>query len=212
MTTKSLPAPVLTMCFVQIISTALITYIFPFVASCKSMPMNRLTRSLAIDECRRARGPDLRRLGRQHGSNRRCCRTSHCKSNELLGPGVADISQHVQLIRHFPHRHLFAFTPLLSGATAGLMGFCTLPWQLVALRGLMGLVHFGGFISVISLGELVDEESRNEGMPAVLTYGRSVSSYHSLLLASCRKRNWGNVRLGHRRVSVRAAWASSITV
>jgi len=30
---KALLAPVLTMCFVQIISTALITYIFPFVAS-----------------------------------------------------------------------------------------------------------------------------------------------------------------------------------
>jgi hypothetical protein len=46
---RTLLAPVLTMCFVQIISTALITYIFPFVASCKSMSMSRLIRSLAFD-------------------------------------------------------------------------------------------------------------------------------------------------------------------
>jgi hypothetical protein len=118
--------------------------------------------------------------------------------------------QHVRLIRHFPHRHLFAFTLLSSGATAGLMGFCTSPWQLVALRGLMGLVHFGGFISVISLGELVDEESRNEGMSIVMC--DETSSYHSFLLASCRKRDRGNVRLGHRRVSLRAPWASPIAV
>jgi len=90
------------------------------------------------------------------------------------------------------------------------MGFCTLPWQLVALRGLMGIVHFGGFISVISLGELVDEESRNEGMPFSICDG--LSSNHSFLVASCRERNWGNVRLGHRRVPLRAVWASPITV
>jgi hypothetical protein len=83
---KSLLAPVLTMCFVQIISTALITYIFPFVASCKSVLMSSLTRSLAIDECRRARGPDLCRLGRQYGFNRRCCWTSHCKFHQHSGP------------------------------------------------------------------------------------------------------------------------------
>jgi hypothetical protein len=78
---KSLLAPVLTMCFVQIISTALITYIFPFVASCKSVLMSSLTNSLAVDECRRARGPDLCRLGRQYGFNRRCNWTSHCMSH-----------------------------------------------------------------------------------------------------------------------------------
>jgi hypothetical protein len=89
------------------------------------------------------------------------------------------------------------------------MGFCTLPWQLVDLRGLMGLVHFGGFISVISLGELVDEESRNEGMAIVKC--DDLSSEHSFLLASCRKRNRGNVRLGHRRVPLRAVWASLFT-
>lgn len=44
-----------------------------------------------------------------------------------------------------------------------MVGFCNSPWQLIALRGLTGLVHFGGFISVIALGGLVDEESRSEG-------------------------------------------------
>jgi hypothetical protein len=54
-------------------------------------------------------------------------------------------------------------TLILSGGIAGLLGFCTSPWQLIALRGLTGLVHFGGFMSVIGLGEIVDKESRNEG-------------------------------------------------
>jgi len=71
--------------------------------------------------------------------------------------------QHVRLIRHFSHRHLFAFTLLSSGTLAAITGFCTAAWQLVALRGLIGLVHFAGFISVIALGGLVDQESRNEG-------------------------------------------------
>jgi hypothetical protein len=46
---KSLLAPVLTMCFVQIISTALITYIFPFVASRKSALWLILMGSLTFD-------------------------------------------------------------------------------------------------------------------------------------------------------------------
>jgi len=49
-----------------------------------------------------------------------------------------------------------------------MVGFCTSPWQLIALRGMTGLVHFGGFISTIALGGLVDEESRNEGQSAHL--------------------------------------------
>lgn len=54
-------------------------------------------------------------------------------------------------------------TLLLSGGIAGVLGFCSAPWQLVALREMVGMVHFGGFMSVIGLGEIVDEESRNEG-------------------------------------------------
>jgi hypothetical protein len=54
-------------------------------------------------------------------------------------------------------------TLLLSGGIASIIGFCTSPWQLVALRVLTGVIHFGGFMSVIELGEIVDKESRNEG-------------------------------------------------
>jgi MFS family permease len=46
---------------------------------------------------------------------------------------------------------------------AAIAGFCTSPWQLVALRGLVGFVHFSGFMTSIALGEVVDAESRNEG-------------------------------------------------
>ena len=76
------------------------------------------------------------------------------------------ILQHVRLIQRFSHRQLFVFTLLSSGTVAAMVGFCTSPWQLIALRGMTGLVHFGGFISTIALGGLVDEESRNEGESA----------------------------------------------
>jgi MFS family permease len=83
------------------------------------------------------------------------------------------VSQHVRLIRHFPHRKLFVFTLLSSGTVAAMVGFCTSPWQLIALRGLTGLVHFGGFVSVIALGGLVDEGSRNEGQSTRLCMRRN---------------------------------------
>jgi len=42
---KTLVAPVLTLCFVQVISTALVTYIFPFVASRKPVSRTRQDRA-----------------------------------------------------------------------------------------------------------------------------------------------------------------------
>lgn len=81
------------------------------------------------------------------------------------------VLQHVRLIQRFSHRQLFVLTLQSSGTVAAVVGFCTSPWQLIALRGMTGLVHFGGFISTIALGGLVDEESRNEGQSASFAYG-----------------------------------------
>lgn len=132
---KSLLAPVLTLCFVQVISTALITFIFPFVAS--------LLLSMKIDE-------------------REVPIYAGWADSTISIADIICLPIHVRIIRHLPHRQLLVVTLIPSGGIAGLLGFCTSPWQLVALRGLTGLVHFGGFMSVIGLGEIVDEESRNE--------------------------------------------------
>jgi hypothetical protein len=95
-------------------------------------------------------------------------------------------------------------TLILSGGIAALLGFCTSPWQLVALRGLTGLVHFGGFMSVIGLGEIVDEESRNEGTWCGMVQGLT----SSFLVACWRKRNRLNAWVGHWWVFLRAIRAS----
>jgi hypothetical protein len=88
-------------------------------------------------------------------------------------------------------------TLILSGGIAGTLGFCTFPWQLVALRGLTGAVHFGGFMSVIGLEEIVDEESRNEGASDLVSFYFELGLTNSLLVACWWERYWIDAWFGN---------------
>jgi hypothetical protein len=52
---------------------------------------------------------------------------------------------------------------VVSGALAGIFGFCDHAWQILALRGMVSPVHIGGYVATIALGEIVDDETRGEG-------------------------------------------------
>jgi hypothetical protein len=105
--------------------------------------------------------------------------------------------KHIRVVRYFPHRKLLVTTLSLSGLIAGSLGFCRSPWQFVALRGLTGMVHFSGFIRGISLGEIVDKDSRNEGMNSKISRMKTDFS----VLVACRwELDWFYTGSNHRRL------------
>ena len=70
--------------------------------------------------------------------------------------------QHVLAIEWIPHRLLSVLTIIIPGMIAGSFGLATSPWQLAALRCLMGVVGLGGMQAII-LGEITDSESSSQG-------------------------------------------------
>jgi MFS family permease len=204
---KTLIAPVLTLCFVQVISTALVTYIFPFVAACKPRKWTHETYtdllvllSMDIEE-------------REVPIYAGWADSTISIADIIFLPLVSGRTvskdkltiQHVRLIRYYPHRPLIVVTLLLSGGIAGVLGFCRSPWQLVALRGMVGMVHFGGFMSVIGLGEIVDEEARNEGKP-VLLFTTPRRLIFSILVACGRECYWLHDGVDCWRIPLGAIW------
>lgn len=78
--------------------------------------------------------------------------------------------QHVWAVGRYSHKKLQIGSILACGLISATLGLCQVPWQIIALRGLTGVVAIGSVLNVVVLGDLVVEQTKEKSISGSQTF------------------------------------------